>query len=283
MQTAEPVGFGSVDGLEPDAATMHAMDGTITDDPVNSPGSGADRLRMPPGATYRLQVEVRDQDFCNSHSPPAAPTEITAAPVADPKHSHQWGHLHFIAPASSLPIARYDVRTSTCPVRSWGSASFVQGLPASSTAIASEALMVPVTGAAGSAVDVDFGGLSPSTNYFVGVRAVDGCNQVGPIAVAELTTTRVDYTKLSGCFIATAAWGSALAPEVSALRQARDRLRQASGLFAVAAELYYRSGPAAAQVLGHSDTARALVRRLLGPVGAVALAQPELASHGQRF
>ena len=49
-------------------------------------------------------------------------------------------------------------------------------------------------------------------------------------------------------------------------------------LFATATELYYRSGPAAAEALKRSDTARPLVRRLLRPVSeaAEALAAPRL-------
>jgi len=74
---------------------------------------------------------------------------------------------------------------------------------------------------------------------------------------------------LSGCFIATAAYGSAMAPDVDAMRRVRDRLRPASTMFAVATDLYYRAGPAAAAVLGRSDTARALVRSLLAPVGTI--------------
>ena len=40
-------------------------------------------------------------------------------------------------------------------------------------------------------------------------------------AVAELTTTKTNFTQLSGCFVATAAYGSALQPEVAALRRVR--------------------------------------------------------------
>jgi hypothetical protein len=82
--------------------------------------------------------------------------------------------------------------------------------------------------------------------------------------------------------VATAAWGSALAPEVAALRRARDRLRPASSLFAAAADLYYRSGPAAADLLARSDTARALARQLIGPVGEVAASQMSAASQSSR-
>jgi hypothetical protein len=55
-----------------------------------------------------------------------------------------------------------------------------------------------------------------------------------------------------------------------AMRQVRDCVTSRSGLFAAAADLYYRSGPAAAQVIKQSDTARALVRRLLAPAAALA-------------
>ena len=267
-----PVGYGSVDGIEPDAAEMHVMDGSITDDPANSPGSGADRLRMPPGAAIRMQVEVRDQDFCQSHEPPAAPTEITATPVTDPKHAHEWGHLHFVVPASELPIAKYDVRVSKTPIIEGDPVSFIQSLPALAATAAGEALMVPTTGGVGSPVDVDFGGLHASTDYWVAVRAVDVCNRPGAHIVAQMKTTKVDYTKLSGCFVATAAWGSALAPQVSSLRRARDRLSRESTIAAIATNLYYRSGPAAAEILSHSDVAKALARRLLAPIGAIAAA-----------
>ena len=55
-------------------------------------------------------------------------------------------------------------------------------------------------------------------------------------------------------------------PTVVAMRRARNRLLAEVPLFAVAADLYGRSGPAAADVLQRSDTARVLARQLLeGP------------------
>jgi hypothetical protein len=59
-------------------------------------------------------------------------------------------------------------------------------------------------------------------------------------------------------------------PQVAALRSLRDTLRPRSGLVAAAVDLYYRSGPAAAAVIGRSDTARAMARRLLGPAAELA-------------
>jgi hypothetical protein len=252
MATAvDPTGYGSVDGLGSDAAMMHAMDASITDDPAANPGSGVDRLRLPPGASYRLQVEVRDEEFCKNQSLPGLPGALAAEPAADSKHSHQWARLRYNVPSSGLPIAKYEVRYSAATISADDPASFLRGLPALAASEAMEALMVPVSGEAGSPVEVDFGGLAPSTHYWIAVRAVDVCNRAGPHAVAEVTTTQINYTKLSGpCFIATAAWGSALEPTVAAMRRARNQLLAEVPLFAVAADLYGRSGPAAAGVLG---------------------------------
>jgi hypothetical protein len=265
------VGYGSVDGLAPDAAVMHAMDSSISDDPIAARGSGADRLLMPPAPDeqVRLAIEVRDLEFCANHLPPEMPAGLTVAPVDDPKHSHEWGRIHFVAPAHELPIAKYEVRTSTDDDII---ADFTHGQPALAASRKEEALMVPVNAPTGDSVSVDFGGLKQTTHYWVAVRAVDVCNRVGPPAIAELTTTKTSYTQLSGCFVATAAWGSAMGPEVSAMRLVRDRLRAESSLFAVATELYARSGPAAADVLRRSDLVRALARQLIGPLGSAALA-----------
>jgi len=70
----------------------------------------------------------------------------------------------------------------------------------------------------------------------------------------------------STCFIATAAFGSPMAREVSVLREFRDDvlLPHAGGRVAVAA--YYRIGPAFARVIAHSQTLKALVRAGLAPM-----------------
>jgi len=278
FSTMTPDGFGSLDGTDADPGAMHAMDGSISDDPQCAPGSGADRLRLSQTQTSRLAVEVRP---CLSLGPPGAPTDLTAEPVTDPKHSHEWAHLHFAVPDNAGAISRYEVRTSTDPhpIVVGDDTSFIQGLPAQAASSKTEALVIPVGQPAGTAVDVDFGGLRPLTHYWVGVRAVDDCNRPGPHVVVEVTTTKTNFTQLPPvslnpghpqCFIATAAWGSAMEPSVKAMRRARDRLVAEVPLFAVAADLYGRSGPAAAGVLRRSDTARTLARRVLGPLGIAA-------------
>ena len=104
----------------------------------------------------------------------------------------------------------------------------------------------------------------------MGVRAVDACGQTSPLAQAGFATPATPFKQIEGCFVATAAWGSALASQVEALRHARDRARAGNAMAAVAVELYYRAGPPAAAVLRRSDTARAAVRMLLSPVAGTA-------------
>jgi hypothetical protein len=272
---AEPAGYGDVDGFGPSGGNLNPFTGAgvaITDDPTNTPGSGADRLRLTSASPYRFQVTVRDSSQCDAENPPGAPVGVAAMPVADEKHSHQWGTLRFTVPQSDGPIAHYEVRYSTSPITTDDQSSFDQALPAVAAMIETQALMVPTTMGPGAEVKVDFGGMDPLTHYWVAVRATDVCNVSGPYAVSDLITTRVNFTQLKGCFIATAAYGSAMEPEVGSLRTARDALRPRSVLFAAATDLYYRSSPAAAAVLAESDVARAVVRKLLGPVVELATA-----------
>lgn len=273
-----PTGYGDIDGFGASAGRLNPMDAKITNDAAAAVGSGADRLRLVAPRDYRLQVNVRDRSFCKEAlTPPQRPGAIQATMHADEKHTHEWGQLQFVVPPSERAIDHYEVRYSKAAITGEDPSTFARALPARAAVTDSVALVVPMTAQVGGMVNVPFGGMEPLTRYFVAVRAVDACNEPGPYSVAELTTSKINFTQLSGCFIATAAYGSALQPQVEALRTVRDAVRPRSPLFAVFTDLYYRSGPAAAAVLSRSDSTRALMRGVIAPVADLArLAAPAL-------
>ncbi|MEP6654167.1 MAG: fibronectin type III domain-containing protein [Myxococcales bacterium] len=281
FSTAMSAGYGDVNGFGPAAGAIRPMDASITDDPASAvrAGSGADRLRLIAPRDYRVQVNVQDREVCKDNMPPAAPGELSVK-VADEKHSHEWGILHFTVPVSNGPIDHYEVRyskVSADPITVEDPGSFERALPVVAQKTDSESVTVPIGGRAGTTVDFSFGGMEPLTEYTFAIRAVDSCNLAGPYAVAKVSTTRINFTQLSGCFIATAAYGSPLEPQVEALRRVRDAVRPRSALFALATDLYYRSGPAAAAVIVRSDLARAVVRTLIAPAAGLAqLAAPAI-------
>ena len=84
-----------------------------------------------------------------------------------------------------------------------------------------------------------------------------------PPTFQVFSTPAIPFSKLSGCFIATAAFGSDLAPEVATLRRLRDLATSRSALASAAVDLYYRSSPPLAATLAHSPVGRALVRTAL--------------------
>jgi hypothetical protein len=171
-------------------------------------------------------------------------------------------------PASTRRIARYELRVGTSPILD--DASFEQALPAVEPRIERVQLVVPIEGQTGDPVELDFGGLNPETTYWVAIRAVDECNARGPTAVAQVTTTKIHFTTVSPCFIATAAYGSPLEPRVAVLRRFRDRHLMTNAIGRAFVRTYYALGPYAADVIRDDETLRAAARELLRPLIALA-------------
>jgi len=259
--TSQIVGYGDWTGA---TGVINPRDATIS---TSSPGSGEMRLLMIKDSSSGLSGRVL-ASIVNSVSattqPPSAVTDLTVPAAGLTSGS---ATLQFtMVPSNGALVPQYEVRYLTGPTIT--EQQFDTGA-------------VPVQvqpGSPGTLASVVIPKLKPATQYSAAVRVVEPCSPASPIASVTFTTPSMKFTQLSGCFVATAAWGSALAPDVDAMRKVRDRLRPQSTMFAVATDLYYRSGPAAAEVLRRSDTARALVRRLLGPIGAASKAAVALAS-----
>ncbi|HEY8428635.1 MAG TPA: CFI-box-CTERM domain-containing protein [Sandaracinaceae bacterium] len=261
----EPFGYGSIDGR--DGGVIHAMDETITDDPNGSPGSGADRL-MREGGGDRVTVRVLGPELCEDNSPPGAIEGLTVTPYAERRSAHRWAHLSFVAPQDDFGVARYEVRVSTDPIVD--EETFLRGLQAQAASLENEALVVPTSPRPGETIEVDFGGLAPERRYYVGVRAVDLCNAAGEIAATEYTTPPIEFTTVSPCFVATAAWGTPMAEEIGALRRLRDRHLRTNALGRAFVRAYEAVGPHLADAIRDDEDLRALARALLAPFVALA-------------
>jgi hypothetical protein len=164
--------------------------------------------------------------------------------------------LEFTAPANA---GRYEIRYR--PNTPLSDADFSDGVPADA----------PTPAAPGTKETVTLTGLKAQTLYHVGVRSVNACGEASTAQFASATTAQQKFYTLSGCFIATAAWGSPMQSDVALLRRFRDGVLLRSPLGQLFTALYYTHSPPLADALARSDRLRSLARSALTP--AVALAR----------
>ena len=245
--TTDIAGYGDWTGATGD---VNAPDGTIG----VAPGSGAGRLAIIDGPTGPGRVHVA-QNGCAALDCATAPApEPVAFEVApDPSGTAARLRVHQSNEAGQ-PVLGYDLRVSfmaagNSPV---DPSKFADWTPAGTIA----------PGPPDVETDLTITGLTPISYYAVGVRARGVCGD-SPLTFQRFLTPAAPHTQISGCFIATAAFGSDLEPEVRALRAVRDAAIARSSLARAAVDLYYRASPPLARLIAQSPTAGAVVRRLI--------------------
>ncbi|MDW8245194.1 MAG: CFI-box-CTERM domain-containing protein [Sandaracinaceae bacterium] len=264
VEVREAYGRGSLEGRGPEGGRIFPIDSTIANDPQGAPGSGVDRLRIAPGG-YRLRVRTQAAEVCQGNRPPSAILGLEVRQYHERRDAHRYAHLRFIAPEDDQGVVAYEVRVSEQAIVD--EPSFLAGRPANAASLDNVALVVPTDVPPGQVVEVDFGGLSYERRYWIGVRALDACNASSPIAVAEYVTPPVQFTTVSPCFIATAAYGTPLAKEIDVLRRFRDRYLITNPLGARFVDWYYNEfGPPMAFWVSLSESRRELVRNLITPI-----------------
>jgi hypothetical protein len=231
------------------------------DDSISSdPGSGVGRLLLfDSGAYGQARVSVRlgacaTIDCASTPVPVPLPVSFTATATS----TGTGATLQVLQTSENggQPVLGYDVRYAILPdSAAIDATAFSAWTPAGGLTAA----------APGTMTAVQVGGLTPQTTYGVGISAHGVCGS-SPPTFQIFTTPAIPYAKLSGCFIATAAFGSDLAPEVASLRALRDAATSGSALATAAVDLYYRSSPPLAAALAQSAVGRAVVRAALRSV-----------------
>ncbi len=242
------VGYGDPEGQ---SGMLNPPDTTIE---TTTPGSGASRLQLvSDGATmYRVRVRSRPEI---DQTPPAAAQSPTVANLTSTTAT-----VEFLAPGDDGTIGAvsgYDIRIRAgSPITA---ESFEDANP-----IATEV----VAGAPGDVQTIALANLLPETDYWVAIRPYDNCFNRGELTIVKLTTLDRVVGEVDWCFVATAAYGSLMANDVTMLRHVRDSLLRRTVLGELAVATYYTFGPAAAGVIGESDLLRASARAILEPIVA---------------
>ena len=120
--------------------------------------------------------------------------------------------------------------------------------------------------------DCTLADLLPGVTYFIAATAYSGTGESdfsGEIAYTvpgSPSSPSASSGGGGGCFIATAAFGTSLAPEVSVLREFRDRHLLTNGPGQVFVDWYYRFSPAVAAFIEKHEGLKSVLRWVLTPV-----------------
>jgi hypothetical protein len=236
-------GYGDPDGIDGD---VRVPDPTIT---TNTEGSGAGRLLVgtSPEGSFRVRVTAKEG---SGGTPPASPTTPDARAVSATE-----AEMTFVEP-DDPNVTGYDVFYSVG-----------QELNAGNIDQIGQRVTVDLTrDGPGVTKTVRLTGMFPQTQYWIAVQSHDDCLVRSAPAIAVLSTPAASGGEVSACFVATAAYGSALDAEVTRLRAFRDRYLRTHLVGELLVETYYTFGPGLAAVIRPSDDLRRLARSALDPV-----------------
>jgi hypothetical protein len=215
--------------------------------------------------------------YCAVTPVPGPVQDLVVSKYPERTLAHMWARLSFRSANSTRPVGGYDVRVK--PEGGEWTAAFTHDEVQELLPVALDVCNDPdnpmsnrcLAMQPGTMIDVDLAGLRQSTKYSVSVTPRDAvCSDSGQTMVTEFTMPERTFTTVSPCFIATAAYGSPLASEVSVLRRLRDRYlaSHAPGRAFIAA--YYELGPKLAAVVREHEWLRSAARALIWPLVFVA-------------
>jgi hypothetical protein len=239
-------GYGDPDGTD---GAVTPPDATID---TATPGSGGARLLLHTDGTDTFRVRVIARPELDMADPGAA-SELEAVAV-----EQRSAVMRFVAPGDDGmegTVSGYEVR-----YRAAGEITpenFSDSSPIATAIDPDEP---------GQIQDFEITGLLPETDYHVGVRAFDDCKNYGPITTVTFRTPERTSGEVDACFVATAAYGTMMANEVSMLRSFRDGILRQSVLGELFVETYYTVGPAFSTTIDHSDVLRQAARAELAPL-----------------
>jgi hypothetical protein len=125
---------------------------------------------------------------------------------------------------------------------------------------------------AGSRTDCVVSGLDPGVTYFFACTAYSAAGDESNFSSEIVYSSNPESSTASGnnvavkCFIATAAYGSGLAPEVQALRKFRDRHLLTNRPGKAFVDWYYSVSPSIAAFIAEHEPIKTAVRWGLAPV-----------------
>lgn len=253
--TATYEGYGAWDGQD---GKLRPADGTIT---LDKEGSGLGRLARlgAPEADSRFAVVVGS---CNATGMDGGTSVCEAPQSAESLGAEVAGSGTSLTVTFRVPAG---VAASSWQVR------YQLGSTPITDDNFEQQLVGPTLagGKPGDALSATISNLMADSGYQVAVRGVSACGARSKVVSLDSHTAQMKFTTLSGCFVATAAWGSPLERHVGTLRAFRDRalLPGTAGQLFVAG--YYAFGPSLAAAIAPDDHLRALARRALEPLAAI--------------